>query len=63
MMVYAALIDMGRNPALIPAATGLIFFKTVYEASNGIPRDGSGNGRVDPSRDGDQDGRPKRRSP
>jgi hypothetical protein len=30
LMVYAALIDMGRNPALIPAATGMIFFKTIY---------------------------------
>lgn len=30
LMVYAALIDKGRNPALIPAATGMIFFKTVY---------------------------------
>lgn len=35
LMVYAALIDRGRNPALIPAATGAIFFKTVYSASNG----------------------------
>jgi hypothetical protein len=30
LIVYAALVDMGRNPALIPAATGMIFFKTVY---------------------------------
>lgn len=30
LMVYAALIDHGSNPALIPAATGLILFKTVY---------------------------------
>jgi len=29
-MVYAALIDKGANPALIPAATGMIFLKTVY---------------------------------
>jgi len=28
-MVYAALIDRGRNPALIPAATAMVFFKTV----------------------------------
>jgi hypothetical protein len=33
LMVYAALIDMGRDPALIPAATGLIFFKTIYESA------------------------------
>lgn len=30
LMVYAALVDQGHNPALIPAATGMIFFKTVY---------------------------------
>lgn len=30
LMVYAALVDMGRNPALIPAATGMLFFKTIY---------------------------------
>lgn len=29
LMLYAALIDRGRNPALIPAATALVFFKTV----------------------------------
>jgi len=34
-MVYAALIDRGRNPALIPAATGLIFFKTIYGNGGG----------------------------
>lgn len=32
LMVYAALIDKGANPALIPAATGMIFLKTVYGA-------------------------------
>jgi hypothetical protein len=30
LIVYAALVDMGRNPALIPAATGMIFYKTIY---------------------------------
>ena len=30
LLVYAALVDRGANPALIPAATGLIFFKTIY---------------------------------
>ena len=30
LLVYAALIDRGKNPALIPAATGMIFFKTIY---------------------------------
>ena len=30
LFVYAILVDRGRNPALIPAATGLFFFKTVY---------------------------------
>lgn len=30
LIVYAALIDKGHNPALIPAATGMFFFKTVY---------------------------------
>ena len=30
LMVYAAVIDKGRNPALIPAATGMFFFKTIY---------------------------------
>jgi hypothetical protein len=29
LMIYAALIDQGRNPALIPSATGMIFFKTI----------------------------------
>lgn len=32
LMVYAALVDKGKNPALIPAATGMIFLKTVYGA-------------------------------
>jgi hypothetical protein len=30
LLLYSAIIDMGRNPALIPAATGMIFLKTVY---------------------------------
>ncbi len=30
LMVYAALVDRGRNPALIPAATGMIFLKSIY---------------------------------
>jgi hypothetical protein len=30
LLVYAALIDRGHNPALIPASTGMIFLKTVY---------------------------------
>lgn len=34
-MGYAALIDQGRNPALIPAATGLIFLKNVLGGGNG----------------------------
>lgn len=30
LIIYAAVIDKGNNPALIPAATGMIFFKTIY---------------------------------
>lgn len=30
LIIYAAVIDRGRNPALIPAATGMIFLKTIY---------------------------------
>lgn len=30
LLVYAALIDRGRNPALIPTAAGLILFKSIY---------------------------------
>jgi hypothetical protein len=30
LMVYAALVDQGANPALIPTALGMILFKTVY---------------------------------
>jgi hypothetical protein len=30
VFVYAAVVDRGRNPALIPAAMGMIFFKTIY---------------------------------
>jgi hypothetical protein len=29
LMIYAGLIDRGRNPTLIPSATGMIFFKTI----------------------------------
>ncbi len=29
LIVYAAFVDRGHNPALIPAATGMIFFKTI----------------------------------
>ena len=29
LIVYAAFVDKGKNPALIPAATGMIFFKTI----------------------------------
>ena len=35
LMIYGAAIDRGANPALIPAATGMIFFKTVYRAGGG----------------------------
>jgi hypothetical protein len=38
LMAYAALIDQGRNPALIPAATGLIFLKKVLGNGNGRGR-------------------------
>ena len=30
LLVYAAVIDRGTNPALIPSAAGMILFKTVY---------------------------------
>ena len=30
LLIYAALVDQGRNPALLPTAAGLILFKTVY---------------------------------
>lgn len=30
LLIYAAVIDEGRNPALIPTAAGLILFKSVY---------------------------------
>lgn len=33
--VYAALVDRGRNPALIPFATGLIFLKNVLGGRDG----------------------------
>lgn len=28
LLAYGVLVDQGHNPALIPAATGLIFLKT-----------------------------------
>ncbi len=34
LMGFAALIDQGQNPALIPAATGLIFLKSFINGSN-----------------------------
>lgn len=30
LLVYSGVIDHGQNPALIPAAMGMILFKTVY---------------------------------
>lgn len=30
LLVYAGVVDRGANPALIPAAMGMILFKTVY---------------------------------
>lgn len=30
LLIYAAVVDKGRNPALIPTAAGLILFKSVY---------------------------------
>ena len=30
LLVYAAIVDRGHNPALIPTAAGMILFKTVY---------------------------------
>lgn len=40
LMVYAVLIDQGHNPALIPAATGLIFLKTAINGHGGNGKDG-----------------------
>lgn len=37
LLFYAAVIDKGRNPALIPTAAGLILFKSVY--GGGPPTD------------------------
>ena len=34
LLIFAAVIDRGKNPALIPTAAGMILFKTVY---NGGP--------------------------
>lgn len=33
LLIYAAIIDKGRNPALIPSAAGMILFKNVVEGS------------------------------
>ena len=30
LLLFAGVVDRGANPALIPAAMGLILFKTVY---------------------------------
>ena len=30
LLIYSGVIDRGANPALIPAAMGMILFKTVY---------------------------------
>lgn len=30
LLLYAAFVDQGANPALIPTAAGMILFKTVY---------------------------------
>jgi hypothetical protein len=35
LLAYAALVDKGRNPALYPAAMGLVFLKTVLGNGNG----------------------------
>jgi len=35
LMAYAVFFDQGQNPALVPAATGLIFLKTVLGNGNG----------------------------
>lgn len=35
LLVYAVLVDKGQNPALIPAATGLIFLKTAINGGSG----------------------------
>lgn len=28
--IYGIFVDKGKNPALLPAATGMILFKTIY---------------------------------
>ncbi len=40
MIGYAALVDRGQNPALIPAATGLIFLKSFVGNGNGAEKKG-----------------------
>lgn len=34
LLVYAVAVDQGRNPALIPAATGLIFLKAALNGKD-----------------------------
>jgi len=34
LIIYAVLVDQGQNPALIPAATGLVFLKTVLNGKD-----------------------------
>ena len=34
LIVYAVFVDQGQNPALIPAATGLVFLKTVLNGKD-----------------------------
>ena len=41
LLLYAAFIDQGKSPALLPTAAGLILFKTVYGATNGRSKNGS----------------------
>lgn len=35
LLVYAAVVDRGRNPTLIPAGVGLALLKTVVGNGNG----------------------------
>ena len=40
LMLYAALIDQGKNPALIPAATGMVCLKTLIPGGEEQPSSG-----------------------
>lgn len=40
LLFYAAFIDKGQQPALLPTAAGLILFKTVFSSRS----NGGGNG-------------------